>query len=212
MQDILLLGNGRFPSKRLLRHLTDRASRVVCCDGAASKFIRAGGKPSLVIGDMDSLSPRLRRRLPARTLVPVPEQDTTDLEKALRYLRKRNWRGRKVLLAGFTGKRPDLTLYNLNLLSGNRMMVNDNETVFRAKGRTQLRPLFPGARVSLLPLSRVRNLTTTGLEWDLEGSVLEPGGRMSISNRAVTDRVTLVHSGGTLLVFIANRPGRYHLD
>ena len=66
MTDVVILCNGEFPRKAYPLYLLERAEAVVCCDGAAVKYLRKFGEkrmPEVVIGDMDSLPRRLREKL-----------------------------------------------------------------------------------------------------------------------------------------------------
>ena len=58
MTDVVILCNGEFPRKAYPLYLLESAEAVVCCDGAAVKYVRKFGEerlPGVVIGDMDSL-------------------------------------------------------------------------------------------------------------------------------------------------------------
>lgn len=140
--DAVILGAGEFPKKPYPRLLLEQADMIVCCDGAAASFYRYFGdrrKPDAVVGDMDSLPPRLRE-LYADRLVPVSEQETNDQTKALTWLLDRYppipapchpeaapchpeaRQGREdlllssITLLAATGKREDHTIGNLSLL------------------------------------------------------------------------------------------------
>ncbi|MDE3079942.1 MAG: thiamine pyrophosphokinase, partial [Paracoccaceae bacterium] len=71
-------------SARLLADALDIAPTLVAADGGAQRALAAGQVPQAVIGDLDSLSARARAELTDR-LHPVPEQETTDFDKALRH-------------------------------------------------------------------------------------------------------------------------------
>ena len=66
MKNVVILCNGAFPRKAYPLYLLESAEAVVCCDGAAVKYVRKFGEGRLleaVIGDMDSLPKRWREKL-----------------------------------------------------------------------------------------------------------------------------------------------------
>ena len=66
-----ILCDGDFPGNADVRDRLMSCDVVVCCDGAASSFMRFR-KPEFVVGDMDSLPEDLRQEL-ADQLFPVGE-------------------------------------------------------------------------------------------------------------------------------------------
>ena len=109
----VILANGAFPRRKPLLELLRGAARIVCCDGAAAALLRHGMTPDLVVGDLDSLPPALRKRL-GRRVVRVAEQETNDLAKAFRVCMDHAWRSLVILGAG--GRREDHLLGNASLL------------------------------------------------------------------------------------------------
>ncbi len=109
----VILANGSFPRRKCLLETLRAAARIVCCDGAASALLRAGLEPDLVVGDLDSLDPVLKKRFGKR-LVHESEQETNDLSKAFRACMARGWTSIVILGAG--GRREDHLLGNASLL------------------------------------------------------------------------------------------------
>ncbi|ETK10826.1 hypothetical protein T230_01470, partial [Tannerella sp. oral taxon BU063 isolate Cell 1/3] len=81
--DAVILAAGDFPTHPIPLGLLARAAegRIICCDGAADRLLREGFTPLAVVGDGDSISPEVRRRLSDRLHIES-EQDTNDLSKA----------------------------------------------------------------------------------------------------------------------------------
>lgn len=122
MATAIIVGNGDFPRTAFPRYLAGSADYIVCCDGALATWIRVAPKifgelriPDVVIGDMDSLSPALRKRYADR-VVHVEEQDFNDQTKALLHVLA-NFRDVDTIhFLGATGKREDHTIGNVSLL------------------------------------------------------------------------------------------------
>lgn len=109
----VILANGDFPSHPLSLAWLDACPFVVCCDGAADAYIASGRIPAAIVGDGDSLSPKIKEKY-ASIVYSETEQDTNDLNKAFRFCLSQ---GRKeVVILGATGKREDHTLGNISLL------------------------------------------------------------------------------------------------
>ena len=165
----VILANGAFPRRKSLLALLRGASHIVCCDGAAASLLRHGITPDLVVGDLDSLSPELRRKL-GRRVVRVTEQETNDLSKAFRACMERSWRTLVILGAG--GKREDHLLGNASLLArfaaagADVRMETDCGTFLPVlKSSPFRRPV--GTKVSVFSFHPDMPVTSTGLAYPL---------------------------------------------
>lgn len=91
MASAVIICKGEFPKREYPLYLIQSADYIICCDGAAATYDRRQEKifgherkPDAVIGDLDSISPAMKRKY-ADVLVKVDEQDYNDLNKAVRY-------------------------------------------------------------------------------------------------------------------------------
>jgi len=194
---IALFGGGEIGPDDLNLAL-NRVNGAVAADGGAAALIDSGRVPDAVIGDFDSLEHAYLARIPEDRLFPIREQDSTDFDKALR-----NIRAPLVLGVGFLGGRLDHQLAVLNTLVCHQdrpcVLLGAREVVFHAPPSISL-SLTPGDTVSLFPFQRVTG-RSSGLEWPIDGLVLEPDGRVGTSNRALA-QVTLEVDGPGLLVMV----------
>ena len=165
----VILANGSFPRRKSLLALLHGASHIVCCDGAAGSLLRHGLTPDLVVGDLDSLSPALRKKL-GRRVIRVTEQETNDLSKAFRACMERSWRSLVILGAG--GKREDHLLGNASLLAqfaaagADVRMETDYGTFLPVlKSSAFRRPV--GTKVSVFSFHPDMPVTSTGLAYPL---------------------------------------------
>lgn len=212
VETALVLANGRPPAKRLLRRLSREVQLMVCADGGANAAARAGVRPDLIIGDLDSVTPgtlRTFRSVPIRRLA---DQNSTDLEKAIRWLLRKGIR--TINIVGATGGRLDHVAGNLHVLGkfGHRanLQIVEEHGKLVAVGRSRVFPSPGGSTLSLIPLSRCSGITTRGLRWELRNETLELGRRDGTSNVVVTSPVTIRVRSGTLLVYCVTptRPRR----
>lgn len=212
MKNVVILCNGAFPRKAYPLYLLDSAQAVVCCDGAAVKYMRRyGGErlPEAVVGDLDSLPHAWQERLKP-ILVPIAEQDDNDMTKAMRYVLEHHPDVTDIHILGATGLREDHTVGNLGLLmeytrlfdlGGIRVeMVSDYATAFALTDSCELH-LGKGRRVSLFSPDNSLNLRSEGLEWPTDGVVFDAWWPATL-NRASADvvRLTFSHPSRVLIV------------
>ena len=208
MPNIVILCNGEFPRKAYPLYLLESADAVVCCDGAAVKYLRRFGErkmPEAVIGDMDSLPRKWREKL-APVVVHVEEQDDNDMTKAMRYVMERHPEVTDIHILGATGLREDHTVGNLGLLMeyarmfdlrGIRVeMVSDYSTAFAVTDSCELH-VGKGRRVSLFSPDNTLTIKSEGLQWPTDAVVFDNWWPATL-NRAVDDVVKLTFSHSSI--------------
>ena len=172
------------------------APRLVAADGGADALLAAGLAPDLVVGDLDSISPAARAAFAAR-IVHVPEQDSTDFEKALRASP-----APLTIAVGFLGARLDHALACLSALARDPapcILLSETDCVFVAPPRLRL-DLAAGTRVSLWPLGPATG-RSEGLRWPIDGIAMAPAGRVGTSN-AAEGPVAATFEGGPVAVIL----------
>lgn len=179
----LLICNGEPPSTALLRRLSRRADRIVAADGGANAALRAGIRPDIVIGDLDSILPGTRKKIGESHIIRVRRQDNTDLEKALDYISET---GRSdVAVTGATGGRIDFTLGNLSVFwnytrSLAITFIGDGWQAFPVGPRRRLKAPR-GTTVSLIPFGPCTGITLRGLLYPLNNAAMRTG-EIGVSN------------------------------
>lgn len=177
------------------------APDLVAADGGAAVALGEGHTPLAVIGDMDSLHPGVKARLPEDVLRPVEEQDSTDFDKVLARVR-----APFALGVGFLGGRVDHQMAGLNALARLRhmpcLLLGQEDVIFAAPPELAIR-LAPGTRVSLFPFAEVEG-TDAGLHWPIAGLRMSPAGLHGTSNRMAegAEMLRLKMSAPGLLVIL----------
>ena len=183
---------------------------VIAADGGLDRAAALGLEVDVLVGDLDSVSPAaLARAESAGTRIvrhPVAK-DATDLELALDEALALG--ARRVLVIASAGGRLDHLAASLLLLGAERYaeleldaLVGDALVHVVRSART-LRGT-PGELLTLLPLGDgAEGVTTSGLEYPLDGETLGPGSTRGVSNvfTAAEARVTLAEG-----VLLAIRP------
>lgn len=197
-------------------HAADRlqladADLVVAADAGGDILDRLGVVPSVLVGDMDSIDPKVAERFAAagsRVERSPHEKDETDTELAVSAALA----GRAdevVVLGALGGLRPDHAMANLLLLADSALrraavrIVAGNVTVRAVHGGDCL-DLRGGAGsvVSLIPVGGgAEGVVTQGLRYPLNGESLPLGRARGVSNEVVGPGASVTLSHGTLLVF-----------
>jgi thiamine pyrophosphokinase len=183
------------------KHLRE-ADLIVCCDGAAEKLVSHGMEPGIITGDLDSISPGLKRKYKS-ILVHDDDQETNDLTKAVKWCVSQGIK--EIAILGATGMREDHTLGNISLLVDyNRdimaIMLTDTGS-FRVFNQAVTIDSFPGQQVSLFSLDPGLAVTSSGLRYPLQGLKLSSWWRGTL-NEALSDSFTLIFESGNLIVFM----------
>ena len=111
--DAVIVAGGEFPTAMQPLDILKNAPFVVCCDGAADRYIATGHIPDAIVGDGDSISEENREKY-AHLLHIIGEQESNDQTKAVRYCMEHG--KRRIAIVGATGRREDHTIGNISLL------------------------------------------------------------------------------------------------
>ncbi len=198
----VILANGNYPTHDVpLKHLRE-ADFIVCCDGAAEKLVAHGLEPGIITGDLDSVSPSLKKRY-EKILVPDADQETNDLTKAVKWCVAQGID--EVVILGATGIREDHTLGNISLLADyNRSitatMLTDTGS-FRVCDLSATISSHPGQQVSLFSIDPALAVTSSGLRYPLNRLKLASWWRGTL-NEAEGESFRLEFERGQLIVFM----------
>lgn len=181
MEPVTLVGGAPCHDNEI-RRAVEIAPIVAAADGGAVRALEYGLRPEAVIGDLDSIPAKFRMALPSKCFHRIPEQNSTDFDKALR-----NIDAPLVIGVGFSGGRVDhqLAVFNGLVRHATRrcVLVGSRELVFLAPPEMVLE-LAVGTVVSLFPMGAVSGVSR-GLRWEIEGIDFAPDARIGTSNEVV---------------------------
>lgn len=217
--DVAIFANGEILDEPLVQQLiplfrdnaTVTSVFIIAADGGLRAAQRFGLKPSLIIGDMDSVTPDELRPFetdPTVTIVRHPaEKDATDLELALLWAATNLEIVDSIIIFGGLGGRMDQTLANLYLLALPELSAFDIRLV---DGEQQIRLLRSGFHkiegatgdtISLIPLGgAVSGIHTDGLYYPLHSETLKFGPARGVSNVMTQNTATVSLVDGALLL------------
>lgn len=198
----LVIANGQSPSHTLLQELAGKAGLIVGADGGAGKALAAGIRVDAVVGDLDSPGEELRAALPSSAFHLRDDVNSTDLQKAVAFCIERGGEAIDIVAAG--GGRADHALANLSVLALFRggppiRIIDDQFEVELVQGISKV-DSPPGTIVSLVAIGPCRQVTTSGLRWNLDRFDLSFSPR-GVHNEVASPPATVSVAEGDLLLF-----------
>ncbi len=182
---------------------------VIACDRGYEHARRAGIRPDLVVGDLDSCRVELESGVPLRRL-PV-EKDDTDTMSALRLALSEGFRDIRLVCA--LGGRLDHLLANLQSLAfaaarGASVRIESPDTEIRTLRNGSLRlPRREGYSLSVFAVDGVcRGLCIRGAKYTLEDAELRPDFPLGASNEWSAEEAEITLREGTLLIVESRIP------
>lgn len=207
MNTVLVVAAAADPADdRLIAREARAASFVIAADGGGAACLRAGVRPDLVVGDMDSLDPEVLESLVVRgaKVETVPrEKDATDLELALEHAAARS--PEEIVIAGALGERVDHSLAALGAAAGvatsspRFLSAREPAWVLSPEGRASIE-LPPATTFSVIALEGAARVTVSGAAWPLADHLLSPLSPLGVSNVSAEAGATVSVTEGIVLV------------
>lgn len=205
----LIIANGETCSEDLLGQLLEWSPFVLVLDGAIDRVLERGIKIDVLFGDFDRMKDdleELKTQQYPMEIIYAPDQEKTDLEKAIEFLIERDFPAANIVWA--TGKRADHTMVNIANLPKysdqiKLKIIDDHSCIF---------PILPlpnifkkwykkGSIISLMPIGEANGITTQNLKYQLTDECLKLGHRNGSSNEALEDgEVQVYYQSGDMLI------------
>lgn len=200
--ECVVVANGLFPSRPEIITLLQKAEFVIACDGAVRK-LEVSRLPDAIVGDLDSLDGKIRRRYADR-IYHVPEQETNDLTKAIHFAREKGFA--EVLILGATGLREDHTLGNISLLleylpDFRRVEIVSDFGCFTPLTKTTVLESYPGQQVSLFSLYPHGAITVKGLRYPIENRCLYSWWEATLNEATGDEFSVILNQEARILVY-----------
>lgn len=198
----VVLANGLFPTSEIPLLALRNAKNIICCDGAVNKLVKIGIEPSVIIGDLDSISEELRIMY-KDIICHISSQETNDLTKAIEWCKDKGLKD--ITIIGATGERDDHSIANIFLLLHYkkkmrvRMLTDHGEflPVYRSKNFDS----YPGQQVSVFSVNPETKITTANLRYPLDNQNL-PMLWQGTLNESMGRSFRLDFDPGPLVVFL----------
>ncbi len=204
MKKCLIIGNGKAPEKKTILFLMKKGyDTIICADGGLHHAHKLKLIPHYIIGDFDSVDKILLEEYRSKSkVIQVKRQDDTDIEKCLKYAVKQKFT--EAILLSVTGDRLDHSFCNLGIA----LKFYDKINV-RIISETSLLSVYEkqisfetkrGEYISLYAFDKKTKITSQGLKYPLNETLLPFGVRESTSNVAVKEEVKLNIKNGKIFV------------
>lgn len=202
----LIIANGESCSPELLGQLLEWSPFVVVLDSAVERVLPLGIKFDVLLGDFDNGVPtddRLNAQYPLE-IIHTPDQEKTDLEKAIEFLIERNFPAVNIVWA--TGKRADHSITNMTNIVRYKdqikiVVLDDYSKIFRLPESFE-KWYTKDSPISLIPVGTASGISTQNLEWNLNNDSLILGYKAGNSNKVAEDGLVKINyqSGDLLLM------------
>jgi thiamine pyrophosphokinase len=204
MHYIIITGGALVKGSSVEKAILD-SDKIIAVDSGASHCSKLKTAPDLLVGDFDSIDPKLLLKLKKRKIPIIrfpKEKNETDTELAIK--RAIQDKATEIsVLAGLQGDRIDHILANVLLFQKYKVpirFVSGNQALWGTSGpKTEKIRGKRGDLLSLIPLSVTSELRTKNLKYPLRRESLKPGSGRGVSNEFVARTVTVAFKKGTLL-------------
>lgn len=206
MRCIIIL-NGNIGEKDDIKSFIRKEDFVICCDGALNFCYKTKIKPSLIIGDMDSVLTEILKKYKGIKKLQFPrKKDYTDSDLALKFAAKRF---NNIFIFGGIGSRLDHSINNVFLpvqlinkgvrctfISPNNIFTIFNNNISIKKNNYKY--------ISFLPITKIVSFNySRGLEYPLNNIVLRRGRSIGISNEMNEDKCYISIKKGVALCVLS---------
>src|SRR5947208_1442659 len=205
---IVIFAGGTLRPGKAVQAAIASADLVIAADSGAASALRYGCRPTIIVGDFDSLDPLTAQQLQEQgsRVVPVPaEKDETDTELAIQTAIDQG-ASAITILGWLGGARFDHTMANILLLAGFETVpirLVDGPSIcwlLRGPGRASIEGQVDDL-LSLLPLTGdVTGVSTQGLYYPLHGDILHFGKPRGMSNVLTQEQAEVSLEAGLLLI------------
>jgi thiamine pyrophosphokinase len=197
----VIIGNGDFPQHAIPLWILEQAETIICCDGAADSLLERGITPTVVIGDLDSISAKAKKAF-AHILLHNADDATNDQTKAVQWAKSQGIRN--LVILGACGKREDHTLGNISLLGEYGKDISicmcTDYGVFTPIYRTTTFESYAGQQVSIFCITPHTTLTSNQLKYPLQQVSFDSWWKGTLNESCGTS-FTLDFKEGTVIVF-----------
>ncbi|MGI9624239.1 MAG: thiamine diphosphokinase [Acidimicrobiales bacterium] len=201
----IVIAGGPPPTSGVLRRLPE-TDLVIAADSGLDHGRALGLKPTMVIGDLDSVSAdglHWAQEIGAEIVEHSIDKDATDLDLALQAAAELT---DDIVVVDSGLGRLDHVLANLALLASPRFASTRVTAYVGAATVSVVRTHRvvagrPGEEFTLLAVSGpVEGLTVEGVRWPLNDHYLEPGSTLGVSNVFEATEATITVKSGVVLV------------
>ncbi len=202
----LIISGGKKTNYKIVKPYYIQADFTICVDKGLEYAEDYGIKPQMILGDMDSVSPKVLKKYHKDEINIFPrDKDYTDSEIAVRKAISLGAKDVTIICA--TGTRMDHTLSNIKLLillkekGITGRIIDSYNNMFLVDGYQSI-PKKKDQIVSIIPLDTCYDVTAKGFLYPLTKEDLDINWNIGISNIIIESKGEISLTKGNLLVII----------
>jgi thiamine pyrophosphokinase len=222
--------NSKFDPKAKSRKLTDKSQKpallfingkppenfpnlenygLIACSDGAFHYLKTQNFPleklDFISGDFDSHSGS-DDAVCNEKFIFTPDQTQTDFEKSLEIILQKGFS--EVDVFGGSGGEMDHFLGNLSAAfkfkNDLKIKFFDEFSKYFFSPKHLILEKVKGKMISLYPFPMAENISTKGLNWELQNETLNLTSKIGTRNFAIQDKVSIEFENGDLIVFVEN--------
>ena len=204
IRNIVIIANGEEIKKAIIKSELIDDPVIIAVDGGLLLCRKLNIIPHYVLGDFDSIPAKIIKEYDSSKLIFKPNQNFTDLQKALEFASTLN--PRKIKIFAATGKRTDHTYANILILLGYKgkaiLQLYDNHGIMKLH--------FPGKhiisgkrgqKISFFSMELLKKLSLSKVKYPIKDMNITDN-FFSISNEFVSDKCSLEFEKGKVISYI----------
>lgn len=212
MKRAVIFVNGNLSDLNQAKKIITKEDFLIAADGGVRHILKLGLIPRTIIGDFDSISISLQKKLEKEKIewIKYPrKKDKTDFELAIDLVLERKYS--QIIIFGILGDRIDHFIANIFLLAKNQT-ENKSIKIKIVEGKKEIYILNKeiiingqiGDEVSIIPVSeKLEGVVTDGLAYQLDNETLFFGSTRGISNvlNKTSAKITVI-DGTALMTYL----------
>ncbi|NQV18608.1 MAG: thiamine diphosphokinase [Armatimonadetes bacterium] len=204
---VVIIANGD-TLKQKLKNCISEEDAIIAVDGGVINCQIVNIIPDFIVGDLDSIRFDLKKYFPAAEIIHNPDQETTDMEKALNLAISLH--PKKINVFSAFGKRTDHTIGNILIFHKMIKLILDKSIeleIFDNFGKMRVLNSGTheikgeiGSTVSLFSIDPIQNLTLKGFRYNLKNQDF-PNNFLGISNVYESEICEINFDSGILFLY-----------
>jgi thiamine pyrophosphokinase len=214
MRRAIIFTNGNLSDFSLAKKIITKEDYLIAADGGVKQILKLGLIPKTIIGDFDSISITLRKKLQQFKIewIKYPiKKDKTDFELAIDLALEKKYT--QIIIFGILGDRIDHFVANVLLLAKIQIenqtlkikIFEGNQEIFVLNKKIVVTGQV-GDEISIIPISeKLKGVVTEGLEYQLNNETLFLGSTRGISNVLNKTLVKITAFDGIALIVYSRK-------
>ena len=191
MKRAVIFVNGNLSNLDQAKKIIKKNDFLIATDGAVGHILKLGLTPKIIIGDLDSTSSSLRKKLENFKVqfIKYPrKKNKTDFELAIDYCLENKFE--EIVIFGVLGDRIDHFIANILLITKTQTeksttkikIIDGKKEIYVLNKNIEINGQL-GDELSIIPISqKLEGIVTSGLEYKLNNETIPFGSTRGISN------------------------------